>query len=144
MTEIRFSTGAMLFLASVLLTPNVIFAQAPGVASGIPEPDNHNVIVQLFNWEFDDIQAVLPTLKTLGYSHVHVSPPQKSNEHVWQWWGRYQPVDYNTIAGPLGSETAFQQMNAVADANDIDIVVDVVANHTVDITEQPDPPRSSL
>jgi alpha-amylase len=123
-----------------MLLPGTLLAQAPGVAPGIPEPDNRNVIVQLFNWKFDDVKAVIPTLKALGYSHVHVSPPQKSNEHVWQWWGRYQPVDYGTIAGPLGSEAAFQQMNAVADANDMNIVVDVVLNHTVDITEQPNPP----
>lgn len=145
MANIRLSgiIRASLLLTGVLLAPQTTFAQVPGVAQGIPAPDQRNVIVQLFNWKFDDVKAVLPTLKTLGYSHVHVSPPQKSNEHVWQWWGRYQPVDFNTIDGPpLGSESAFQQMNAVADtpASKMNIIVDVVFNHTVDITEQPSPP----
>ena len=140
MNEIKTRVVACGVLLSALLLPGMLLAQSPAVAPGIPEPDNRNVIVQLFNWTFDDVKAVIPTLKVLGYSHVHVSPPQKSNEHVWQWWGRYQPVDYGIIAGPLGSETAFQQMNVVADTNDMDIIVDVVLNHTVDITEQPSPP----
>ena len=92
--------------ATVILSP-LAMAQ---VAPGIPEPDNRNVIVQLFNWRFNDIKNVLPTLRDLGYSHVHVSPAQKSNEYVWQWWGRYQPVDYSIIEGPLGSEVEYQQM----------------------------------
>src|SRR5690242_14630500 len=74
-----------------LLLSTAALAQVPGVASGIPEPEQRNVIIQLFNWRFDDIRQVIPRLKELGYSHVHVSPPQKSNEQVWQWWGRYQP-----------------------------------------------------
>jgi Alpha amylase, catalytic domain/Alpha amylase, C-terminal all-beta domain len=74
----------------------------------------------------------IPTLKSLGYSHIHVSPPQESNEFVWQLWGRYQPVDHSTIAGPLGTEAEFEEMNEVADAHDIQIVVDTVFNHTVD------------
>ncbi len=35
-------------------------------------------------------------------------------------------------------------MNDVADANDIQIIVDVVANQTVDVTEQPNPPFIKL
>lgn len=127
-------------VAAVLLATALPVSAVPGVSDGIPAPDERNVIVQLFNWRFADIEAVIPTLAELGYSHIHVSPPQQSNEHVWQWWGRYQPVDFSIIAGPLGSEAEFQSMNAVADANDMDILVDTVLNHTVDITEQPDPP----
>jgi hypothetical protein len=35
-------------------------AATDGVAAGIPEPDNRNVIVQLFNWRFTEIRQVLP------------------------------------------------------------------------------------
>ena len=82
-------------LTFALLYSSISFAQAPGVAQGIPEPEHRNVIVQLFNWRFDDVRQVIPALRQLGYSHVHVSPPEKSNERVWQWWGRYQPVDFS-------------------------------------------------
>ena len=66
-------------------------------------PRAREVIVQLFNWPFTKITDALPELKRLGYSHVHVSPPQQSNERVLTWWGRYQPVDFSFIKGPLGS-----------------------------------------
>lgn len=127
-------------LGSVLSISSPLFADVNGVVDGIPVPEHRNVIVQLFNWRFNDIKAIIPELKTLGYSHIHVSPPQKSNELVWQWWGRYQPIDYSKIEGPLGNESEFLQMNQVADANDLQIIVDVVANHTVDVNEQPNPP----
>jgi alpha-amylase len=97
------------------------------------------VIVQLFNWRFVEITKALPRLKALGYSHVHVSPPQQSNERVWQWWGRYQPIDFSRIQGPLGSEAEFREMNQEADRHDIKIIVDVVLNHTTDVNEQPEP-----
>ena len=57
-------------------------ADVSGVAAGIPEPKNRNVIVQLFNWPLKEVTKVLPDLKALGYSHVHVSPRQRSNERV--------------------------------------------------------------
>src|SRR5215510_11319918 len=86
-------------------------ATVEGVAPNIPEPEHRNVIVQLFNWRFQEIERVLPRLKAYGYSHIHVSPPQRSNDAIWQWWGRYQPIDFSTIAGPLGNEQVFRQMN---------------------------------
>lgn len=76
-------------------------------------------------------------LRRLGYSHIHVSPPQKSNERVWRWWGRYQPIDFTKIEGPLGSEAEFRAMTATAAANGIQILADVVLNHTVDLNEAP-------
>ena len=124
-------------LTFALLYSGVSVAQVPGVAQGIPEPEHRNVIVQLFNWRFDDVRQVIPTLRQLGYSHVHVSPPEKSNERVWQWWGRYQPVDFSRIGGPLGSEAEFREMTAAAEANGIQMLIDVVLNHTVDLNDAP-------
>jgi alpha-amylase len=128
---------ALSLICCAVLASGTSFAQEPGVAPGIPEPESRNVIVQLFNWKFNDVKDEIPKLKMLGYSHIHVSPPQKSNERVWQWWGRYQPINFRIIEGPLGSEDEFRQMADVAEANGIHIVVDVVLNHTIDINEMP-------
>ena len=76
----------------------------------LPEPTQRNVIVQLFNWPFKDVEAALPRLREIGYSHVHVSPPQKSHGGD-EWYFRYQPVDFTTIEGPLGDAAAFKRMN---------------------------------
>jgi alpha-amylase len=113
-------------------------ADVDGIAPGVPEPNGRQVIVQLFNWPFTRITEVLPELKRLGYSHVHVSPPQQSNERVLTWWGRYQPIDFSFIKGPLGTEEEFRQMNAAADQLDIEIIADVVLNHTIDLTDVPE------
>jgi glycosidase len=45
----------------------------------------------------------MSTLKQLGYSHIHVSPPEKSIDKAHGWWERYQPVDFTMIESP--SET---------------------------------------
>ena len=113
-------------------------AEVNGIAPGVPEPKGRQVIVQLFNWPFSKITEVLPELRRLGYSHVHVSPPQQSNERVLTWWGRYQPVDFSFIKGPLGTEEEFRQMNAAADQLDIKIIADAVLNHTIDLTDVPE------
>ena len=110
-------------------------ADVDGVAAGVPKPERRNVIVQLFNWPFKEITKVLPDLKELGYSHVHVSPAQASNEHVWQWWGRYQPIDFSSIRGPLGNEDEFRKMNIEADKQGIKIIADVVLNHMIDVRD---------
>ena len=78
---------------------------------------------------------MLPDLRRLGYSHVHVSPAQFSNERVWQWWGRYQPIDFSVIQGPLGSEDEFRNMNVEADRQGIKIIADVVLNHMLHLRD---------
>jgi alpha-amylase len=113
-------------------------ADVDGIAPGVPEPKGREAIVQLFNWPFTKITETLPDLKRLGYSHVHVSPPQQSNERVLTWWGRYQPVDFSIIKGPLGTEDEFRKMNALADRLDIKIIADAVLNHTIDLTDVPE------
>ena len=85
MNRRQFAGIALGGLLGVTVSASIAMAQ---VAAGIPEPDNRNVIVQLFNWRFVEIANAMPTLKALGYSHIHVSPAQRSNENVWQWWGR--------------------------------------------------------
>ena len=132
----RYFTG--ICLTYTLLIPPDVIGEVRGVAPGIPESTHRNVIIQLFNWPFVEVQRVLPELKARGYSHVHVSPPQLSNERVWQWWGRYQPIDFTLLRGPLGNELEFKQLNDAADQVGIQIVADVVLNHTVDLAELPE------
>ena len=93
------------------------------IASDMPR----STIVQLFNWPFSAIAAEACDLYAQGYSHVHVSPPQKSNSST-EWWGRYQPDDYR-IDGPLGDEVAFRDMMRETERCGITVIVDLVLNH---------------
>ena len=71
---------------------------------------------------------MLPELEGIGYSHIHVSPVQKSVENG-RWWGKYQPMDYREIAGPMGSRAELIALAEKAREHGITLVVDVVLNH---------------
>lgn len=98
------------------------------LAQPIPKVAN-DVILQLFNWPFQMITEEMPLLAELGYGQIHVSPPNLTISSD-QWWGRYQPVDYRLIDGPLGNEAQFKAMIDTAHQYGIRILIDVVLNHT--------------
>ncbi len=100
---------------------------------------NSDVIVQLFNWTFEAIEREIPFLADKGYAQIHVSPPQLSIDSR-AWWGRYQPVDYRVIDGPLGNEVQFKRMIDAAHRKGIKIIVDLVLNHTAN----PDSPLPAV
>jgi hypothetical protein len=84
-----------------------INADVDGVAPGVPEPKSREVIVQLFNWPFTKITDALPELKRLGYSHVHVSPPQQSNERVLTWWVATSQSTLRSLKAPSEASKSF-------------------------------------
>ena len=94
----------------------------------MPTPSRKNVVVQMFNKPFRNIETLLPDLEQIGYSHILISPPQKSHPSE-EWWGRYQPVDFMVIEGPLGDEDDLRDLCTHAGNSEIRIVVDTVLNH---------------
>jgi len=85
-------------------------------------------VYQAFNQSFDEIRSQASRLAGLGFTHVQVSPPQKSLDRT-EWWARYQPVDYGTIDGPLGNESQFREMNKALEQHGLKTLVDTVFNH---------------
>ena len=83
-----------LILTAILFT---IFS-FPSLATAEEQPV---AIFHAFNQQFKDVENFVCTLADQGYSHVQISPTQKSNEGR-EWWKRYQPFDYSVIEG-LGS-----------------------------------------
>lgn len=86
------------------------------------------VVVQLFDWNFAEISEVLPALAEVGYTHIHLSPVQKNVENG-HWWGKYQPLDYRVIEGPMGSREELVALASAAEALGLALIVDVVLNH---------------
>lgn len=89
-------------------------------------------VIQLFNWPFNAIRDEVCDLGQMGFSHIHVSPPQLSNPST-AWWGRYQPTDFRTIDGPLGNAGDFEDMAATAEDCGVTIIADVVLNHMANL-----------
>lgn len=86
------------------------------------------VAVQLFDTPFVKAERVLPRLQRLGVTHVLISPPQKSHASSC-WWGRYQPVDFTRIEGPLGDAAQLHRLCQLARARGIAVVADTVLHH---------------
>ena len=82
----------------------------------------------MFNQPFTRVRGSLKRLQAFGFTHVLVSPPQKSHPSR-AWWARYQPVDYRFIEGPLGSGSQLEELCREASARGLTIVADAVLNH---------------
>jgi alpha-amylase len=55
-------------------------------------------IFHAFDQSFADVERFVCDLGAEGFSHVQISPAQKSNP-TSLWWGRYQPIDYAVVDG---------------------------------------------
>lgn len=86
------------------------------------------LIVQLFDQPFAKAMKALPRLQKLGITHLLVSPPQKSHSSP-RWWGRYQPVDFSRVEGPLGDATALHALCLAARRRGMAVVADAVLHH---------------
>jgi alpha-amylase len=86
------------------------------------------IAVQVFDQPFVKVIKQLPRLSRLGFSHILVSPPQKSHASR-TWWGRYQPVDFTQIEGPLGSADDLRALCWKAREHGLAIVADTVLHH---------------
>ena len=96
--------------------------------AGAPTPD---AIVHTFNVPFRTIEAELPGIESAGFGAIQISPPQLSNGGAW--WGRYQPIDYRVIDGPLGDEADLRRLVQVASGRGLRVVADLVLNHMANL-----------
>lgn len=94
--------------------------------------DQPIAIFHAFNQQYKDIEPFVCTLADQGYSHIQISPAQKSDPGG-EWWKRYQPVDYSVIDG-LGSEDDLRKLINKAHNCNVKVIADVVFNHTADLT----------
>jgi alpha-amylase len=84
-------------------------------------------IFHAFNQDYSEVEKFVCQLADQGYSHVQISPAQKSNPGN-EWWKRYQPLDYSVIEG-LGSEDDLRKLTDRAHSCNVQVIADVVFNH---------------
>lgn len=87
---------------------------------------------------YEQVTSYVCELAQQGYSHVQISPAQRSNPGPFpsplEWAVRYQPVDYRIIT-ERGNEQALQQLTATASRCNMQVIADVVFNHMANMEE---------
>lgn len=104
---------------------------APGSISRAAAAEQPTAIFHAFNQSFSDVKDFVCTLKEQGYSHVQISPAQKSLAGS-KWWNRYQPVNYQVIDG-LGTAADLSALIKKAHSCKIKVIADVVFNHMANL-----------
>jgi alpha-amylase len=104
----------------VLLLPSQAIAAEQPVA-----------IFHAFNQKYAEVKTSACTLAEQGYSHLQISPTQKSNSGN-EWWKRYQPVDWSMVEG-LGSATELKELIDKAHGCNLKVIADVVFNHVANL-----------
>jgi alpha-amylase len=115
-----------LFVSAVLMT----VVSVRSVAAPAEQPI---AIFHAFNQTFRSVEKSVCILANQGYSHVQISPAQKSNPNS-AWWARYQPVDYGKIEG-LGTKDDLARLIKTAHKCNVKVIADVVFNHMANLDQ---------
>ena len=139
--------SVLLALLMVLSLVPTIFAPKTTVAESGPIDQaivQGGAILHCFDWSLDEIREALPDIKAAGYAAVQTSPvqPPKDYNASWNdtggnWWKLYQPLDFCVVGENgswLGSKADLVALCNAAQEQGIYVIVDVVANHTANIT----------
>ena len=87
-------------------------------------------VLHLLNWKLENIKKELPRIKSQGFDTIQINPMQPfKEEHVFHWWLSYQPLGFR-IGNMFGSKEDLKSLCGEAKKFGIDIIVDVVLNHT--------------
>jgi alpha-amylase len=98
-------------------------------------------IYHAFNEEYTKITNDLKAIKDQGYTHIQISPAQKSRTtipHTHQkgsqkikdlWWLRYQPIDYTVLSNTNGTEEELTKLAFEANNLGLQIIGDLVFNY---------------
>ncbi len=135
---------AVLMVLSIIPTvvlPKTAVADAAPVDQAIVQG---GAILHCFDWSYNEIKAALPDIAAAGYAAVQTSPVQPAKDYngAWtdtggNWWKLYQPLDFCVADGSetwLGSKDELMALCDEAEDYGIRVIVDVVANHTANIT----------
>jgi len=78
------------------------------------------------DFDFAEVEALVPYLKRLGVSHLYLSPiteARPGSDHG------YDVIDHNSVRTAFGGREAFESLRETAVAADLGLVLDFVPNH---------------
>ena len=87
-------------------------------------------VIHLLNWKLENIIKELPNIKNQGFDAIQINPMQPfKEEKIFQWYLSYQPLGFR-IGNMFGSKQDLKRLCSESLKYGIDIIVDVVINHT--------------
>lgn len=101
-------------------------------------------ILQCFCWDFNTIKESMADIAAAGFTSVQTSPINECLEGEnggmelygnGKWYYHYQPTDFKIGNYQLGTREEFIAMCEEADKYGINVLVDVIANHTTPETD---------
>ncbi len=78
------------------------------------------------NFNFSDLEKIIPYLKSLGISHIYLSPILQSTSGSMHG---YDTVDYSRINAEIGGEEDLKRISGILRSYSMGIMVDFVPNH---------------
>ena len=106
---------------------------------GLTENLEDGTILHCFCWSFETITNSMADIAMAGYTSIQTSPINVCNDGgdagmdlygSGKWYYHYQPTDWKIGNYQLGTEAEFKKMCAKAEEYGINVIVDVVPNHT--------------
>jgi alpha-amylase len=114
----------------------IVLTFALGFTPKIQAAEPPTAIFHAFDQPYSQVEKSVCILADQGYSHVQIAPAQKSNDST-EWWARYQPIDYATIAGK-GTAADLKRLTQKAHRCNIKVIADVVFNHVANLDGKDD------
>lgn len=119
---------SMVFSGLIGIPDNVQVQAATTYDYNLADSIQDGVILQCFDWTYNDIKNELPNIAAAGFTSVQTSPAQPSvKSGVWYWM--YQPLGFYVGSNNIGTKSELQSLCTEAEKYGINVIVDVVANH---------------
>lgn len=102
-------------------------------------------VIQLLNWKLKTIEKELENIEKQGFDAIQINPMQPfKEEKEFRWWSSYQPLGFR-IGNMFGEKEDLKHLCDTAASHNLDIIVDVVLNHTANKSgEKPYVPHSTV
>lgn len=129
------------FLGALAIVFGAVTAQARSQAG----KDNDAPILHAWSWSFDNVAKNMRDIAKSGYRYVQISPAQAcyvgdgggmalfsepGDSVQGKWYYYYQPTDWTIGNYMLGNRDQYRNMCDSARRYGVDIIVDVLPNHT--------------
>ena len=119
--------------------PDTAITDGYGLATKLED----GAILHCFCWSFNTIKESMEDIAAAGFTSIQTSPINLCNDGgdagmelygAGKWYYHYQPTDWTIGNYQLGTKEEFKSMCATAEKYGINVIVDVVPNHTTKTT----------